>query len=267
MAATAVADLELDLEIFTGPFDLLLTLVLREEIDLLEVDLADVVLSYLDVLEARGELDLELATEFLVLIASLLELKSRLMLPRDEDEIFELAPEEALEELLARMLEAKRYRAAAGYLADRLAAEHGVRFRTAPVPGRLRRVDLADLDAVYQPERLGQAIGELLKLPPVVDVRHITMTRVSLTDRLNYLRRLLRGGQRTISFDKAVAGADRVTVCVTLFALLELYKEGEVRWQQEQAFSDILVSSTAVMEPQIDGEPVVYESSRTETRA
>ena len=78
-----VAELELDLEVFTGPFDLLLTLVLREEVDLLEVELADVVVSYLDVLEARGELDLEVATEFLVLIAALLELKSRLMLPRE----------------------------------------------------------------------------------------------------------------------------------------------------------------------------------------
>src|SRR5947208_13419772 len=83
-------DLELDLEVFSGPFDLLLTLVLREEIDLLEVDLADVVLSYLDHLEARGELDLEVATEFLVLIAALLELKSRLMLPRDEEEWLDL---------------------------------------------------------------------------------------------------------------------------------------------------------------------------------
>jgi len=108
-------DLELDLDVFSGPFDLLLTLVLREEVDLLEVELADVVLSYIDVLEARGELDLEVATEFLVLIAALLELKSRLMLPRDgEDELAELEPGDAAEELLARMLQARRYRRAAG---------------------------------------------------------------------------------------------------------------------------------------------------------
>jgi segregation and condensation protein A len=69
--------LELDLEIFSGPFDLLLALVLREEVDLLELELADVVLAYLDHLEGRGELDLETATEFIVLIAALLELKSR----------------------------------------------------------------------------------------------------------------------------------------------------------------------------------------------
>ena len=108
--STLVAELELDLEVFTGPFDLLLTLVLREEVDLLEVELADVVLSYIDVLESRGELDLEVATEFLVLIAALLELKSRLMLPREDEELLDFEPDIAAEELLARMLEAKRYR-------------------------------------------------------------------------------------------------------------------------------------------------------------
>ena len=109
-------DLELDLEVFSGPFDLLLTLVLREEVDLLEVELADVVLAYLDHLEARGELDLEVATEFLVLIAALLELKSRLMLPREEEELLDVEPEMAADELLARMLEARRYRSASLWL-------------------------------------------------------------------------------------------------------------------------------------------------------
>ena len=121
VSRVTVSELELDLEVFSGPFDLLLTLVLREEVDLLEVELADVVLSYLDLLEGRGELDLEAATEFLLLIAALLELKSRLMLPREEDELLDLEPGEAAEELLARMLEARRYRRAAEHLAWRLA--------------------------------------------------------------------------------------------------------------------------------------------------
>src|SRR5690349_7908356 len=82
-----LVDLELDLDVFAGPFDLLLTLILREEVDLLEVDLAAIVLAYIDHLERRGELDLEAATEFLVLIAALLELKSRLLLPGEEQEL------------------------------------------------------------------------------------------------------------------------------------------------------------------------------------
>src|SRR5271169_1431086 len=130
----SLAALELDLDVFSGPFDLLLTLVLREEVDLLELQLAEVVLAYLDHLQERGELDLETATEFVVLIAALLELKSRLMLLGEEDDLGEIEPELAAEELLARMLEARRYRAASAHLGELLAREHGVRFRAAPLP-------------------------------------------------------------------------------------------------------------------------------------
>src|SRR6478672_2580203 len=107
-----LVDLELDLDVFAGPFDLLLTLILREE-----VDLAEIVIAYIDHLEQRGELELEAATEFLVLIAALLELKSRLLLPGEEQELIDLDPGEAAEELLARLLEAHRYRGAADHLA------------------------------------------------------------------------------------------------------------------------------------------------------
>src|SRR5687768_13868147 len=74
------AELDLDLDVFAGPFDLLMTVVLREEIALAEVELGEIVIAYLEHVEEQGELDLEAATEFLVLIASLLELKSRLLL-------------------------------------------------------------------------------------------------------------------------------------------------------------------------------------------
>ena len=135
-----LADLELDLDVFAGPFDLLLTLILREEVDLLEVDLADVVISYIDHLERRGELDLDAATEFLVLIAALLELKSRLLLPGEEQELIELDPGEAAEELLARLLDAHRYRSASARLRELLASQDGYRFRSAPLPRQLGRV-------------------------------------------------------------------------------------------------------------------------------
>ncbi len=238
-----VASLELDLEVFSGPFDLLLTLVLREEIDLLEVSLADVVLTYLDHLESRGELDLDVATEFLVLIAALLELKSRLMLPRDDDELQDFEPGEAAEELLARMLEARRYRRAADHLATRLAAEEGIRYRAAPLPPGLRRANLADAGAVYNPRRLGSALGGLLRVPPKLSLAHLTIARVTIAERLTHLRDLLRRGATT--FDEAVRGADRVTVAVTLFALLELYKQGEATWTQEESFGAITIAPVA----------------------
>jgi segregation and condensation protein A len=248
--ARIIEELELDLEVFSGPFDLLLTLVLREEVDLLEVQLADVVVSYMDFLEARGELDLEIATEFLVLIAALLELKSRLMLPREEEELLEdLGPGEAAEELLARLVEAKRYRAAADHLAERLAGEHGYRYRSAPLPAFLKKVAYEDVPtAVYDPAQLGAALGGLLRMPEAVRLDHLTIPRVSVAERLSHLRLLLRRGACT--FSEAVKDADRVTVCVTLFALLELYKQGEATWVQDEPFGEIAISPATPRPPE-----------------
>jgi segregation and condensation protein A len=236
-----VIDLELDLDVFAGPFDLLLTLILREEVDLLEVDLAEIVIEYIDHLERRGELDLESATEFLVLIAALLELKSRLMLPGAEEDPIELEPDEAAEELLARLLDAQRYRAVASELAERLAAQSGHRFRSAPLPPAIRRASLTDAVAVYDPRLLAGALGGLLVLPAPIDVRHLTIPKVSVAERLSHLRALLAQGR--FSFEDAVQRADRVTIAVTLFALLELYKQGELTWSQDEPFGEITIDA------------------------
>jgi segregation and condensation protein A len=236
----SIATLDLDLEVFNGPFDLLLTLVLKEEIDLLEVDLAEVVLAYVEYLERSGELDLEATTEFLVLIAALLELKSRLMLPADEEEGLDIEPVEAAEELLARLLEYHRYRQAAEHLHERLEAEHGFRYRSAPLPPQLRRISVEAAEAAYDPERLAEALGELLTVPPPLDLRHVRRPAVSVEQRLRHLRDLLASRSR-FSFDEAVEGVDRLTEAVTLFALLELYKAGEAKWEQEVPFGPITV--------------------------
>jgi segregation and condensation protein A len=236
----SIASLDLDLDLFSGPFDLLLTLVLREEIDLLELSLAEVVLAYLDHLESRGELDLESATEFIVLLAALLELKSRLLLAGEEDEpLLELEPGEAAEELLQRMLDARRYRSAAEHLRELLEREGGVRFRSAPLPSYLSGAAPEPVEGAHDPAVLGQAIGRLLTMPPAISIRHIAIPRVSLAERLGHLRGLLRRGRFT--FDEAVRGADRMTVAVTLFALLELYKRGEAAWEQGECFGEIQV--------------------------
>jgi segregation and condensation protein A len=235
----AVADLDLDLDVFAGPFDLLLAVVLREEVSLLELQLGEVVVAYVDHLEEQGELDLEVATEFLVLIASLLELKSRLMLPREEDGLEALKPEEAVEELLARMLEYRRYRDASAVLNERFEAERGYLYRSAPLPANLRRVAVDAAVAVYDPRRLGSAIGDLLKEPEEVDVSHIRPT-VSLQWRLRVLRDALTR-RASFDFDEEFGGEDRLTQAVTIFALLELYTKGEVNWEQKENFGPIQV--------------------------
>jgi segregation and condensation protein A len=248
-APTRFDRLELDLDVFAGPFDLLLSLVLRDELDLLEVELAEIVVAYVDHLAAAGELDLESATEFLVLIAALLELKSRLMLPGEEllADFDELAPAQAAEELLDRMLQYARFRGAGAWTAAAHAAGQAYLHRVAPLPAALRRVSVAAAERAYDPDVLGQAIGGLLRTPPPIDVRHIAAPRVSVAERLAHLRRLLTRGR--FSFDEAVDGADRVTVAVTLFALLELYKRGEAGWEQEVPFGPITVRAERSPEP------------------
>ena len=229
------AELQLDLETFSGPFDLLLTLVLREEIDLMDVDLGEVVIAYVEHLEQTGELDLEATTEFLVLIAALLELKSRLLLPREEEA--ELGPREAADELLARMLEYRRYRDAAAHLVELFSAERPHLYRSAPLPVELRRMSLEAARPAYDPDRLGEAIRGLLRVPPAPDVSHIRPT-VSLERRLRVLRELL-GHRRRFSFDEAFADEDRLTQAVTLFALLELHRRGEATWEQPEVLGPI----------------------------
>ena len=121
-----------------------------------------------------------------------------------------------------------------------------MRFRAAPLPPGLRRRILPAADGSENPDALGAAIGRLLTKPPEISVRHIGVPRVSVAERLAHLRGLLRRG--AFSFEEAVSGADRMTVAVTLFALLELYKLGEAGWEQQESFGEISVRATTPRE-------------------
>jgi segregation and condensation protein A len=135
MNAAVVHDLDLDLEAFEGPFDLLLTLVLKDELELADVEVAGVVLAFVEGLAQRESADLEASGEFLVLVAALLELKARVLFP-DEDELpfDELDPEEAAGELAERLALYRRFKAAAGWLEERLAGQSDRYFRLGPAP-------------------------------------------------------------------------------------------------------------------------------------
>ncbi|MDQ2676315.1 MAG: segregation/condensation protein A [Actinomycetota bacterium] len=234
-----VADLDLELDVFAGPFDLLMAVVLREGVNLAEVELGEVVVAYVEHLEESGELDLESATEFLVLIAALLELKSRLLLPVDDEEEEMPAPEEAAEELLARMLEYRRYHDAAGYFQELFEGGRDLLFRSAPLPPELRRVSLEAARPVYAGDSLAEAIGGLLRMPEPPDTSHIRPT-VSLERRLVVLRELLKR-RAELDFDDSFGREDKLTQAVTIFALLEMHKRGEATWDQAEIFGPIRI--------------------------
>jgi segregation and condensation protein A len=235
--ATAVRELPLDLDAFEGPFDLLLTLVLREELELRDVDVAEIVLAFVERLAERDELDLEACGEFLVLSAALLELKARGLFPDEELDLEGLDPEEAAEELAERLAAYRRFRAAAGWLEERLEAECDRYFRLgaaplAPAPSR----PLAQQD----PAQLVVALRSLAAVPPEPSLRHLVLSYPPLSRFLDRFRNLLRARGR-FAFDNEVDRLSRIEQIVAFLALLELRKRGEAQIAQAGPFEPITV--------------------------
>ena len=234
----AVRELELDLDAFEGPFDLLLSLVLREELPLQEVDLAEIVIAFVQHLEAKGELDLDACGEFLVLISALLELKARAMFPEEEAELSELEPEAAAEELARRLAEYRRAKEAASWLRERLDERRDVFFRLGPAPLAPRpERTLAPQD----PLDLAAALRGLAVEPPEPSVAHMGLRFPPVTQFLDRWRALLRR-RRRFDFDQEVTGLSRVEVAVAFLALLELRKLDEVAIVQAGPFAPIRIS-------------------------
>jgi segregation and condensation protein A len=235
--ATAVRELPLDLDAFEGPFDLLLTLVLREELELRDVDVAEIVLAFVERLAERDELDLEACGEFLVLSAALLELKARGLFPDEELDLEGLDPEEAAEELAERLAAYRRFRAAAGWLEERLEAESDRYFRLgaaplAPTPSR----PLAQQD----PAQLVVALRSLAAVPAEPSLRHLVLTYPPLSRFLDRFRNLLKARGR-FAFDNEVDRLSRVEQIVAFLALLEMRKRGEAQIAQAGPFEPITV--------------------------
>lgn len=232
--------------VFEGPFDLLLHLITREQVDLWEVSLSSIVDSYVATLsELRAALDLETATEFLLIAAVLLELKARRLLPgRDDVELDEeLGLWEERDLLLARLLEAKTFKDAAEAMNRLMDAAARSLPRRAGLEERY--LGLApDLLAGVRPEHLRDALGRLLAPKPVphVDLEHVAPIRASVADAVAELVERLPAAGRA-SFRSLTAGAGgRLEVIVRFLAVLELYKQGRVELDQAGNFAELQVT-------------------------
>ena len=231
-------ELELGLDAFEGPFDLLLTLVLKDEVELGDVEVAEIVVSFCERLAERNELDLEACGEFLVLVAALLELKARALFPGEEAELEELEPEEAAEELAQRLAEYRRIKAAAAWLSERLERESDRFFRLGPAPLAPKpQLQLAP----QEPERLAGALRALAAEPPAVSLAHLELRFPPVAQFLERFRAVLRRRSR-FDFDAEVAGLARIEQAVAFLALLELRKSGEVVLEQAAPFAPIRVA-------------------------
>lgn len=230
--------------VYEGPFDLLLHLILKQEVDLWEIHLSTIVDAYLAEIERMERLDLEVATEFLLIAATLVDLKAKRLLPgRDSTDIDEeLLRVEERDLLLVRLLDCKTFQDAAAALV-RLHDEGARRYaRTAGpeepfrslAPDPLSRIGVDDLAAAAR-----RALAP--KPPAQVDTDHVAPVRASVRDAIETVLALLPA-QGAIRFVDLARGAPhRLEIVVRFLAVLELYKQGVVELEQPSTFAELVV--------------------------
>jgi segregation and condensation protein A len=235
---------EVTTPVFEGPFDLLLHLILREQVDLYEVSLTRIVDAYLQELERLQAVDLDLATEFLLIAATLVELKARRLRPgpANVDLDDELALWEERDLLLARLVECKTFKDAAVAL-EGLAREAGRSFPRVAGPDE-RFIELTpDVLAGVTPHDLHQAFLRAVTPKPVIriDLDHVAPIRASVAEAVQeLLEELPLIG--TISFRRLTGDlVERLEVVVRFLAVLELFKQGFVDLDQPRSFGEIQI--------------------------
>lgn len=241
--------IEVATPVFEGPFDLLLHLIMREEVDIHEISLATIVDAYLLELAKMAELDLEIATEFLLIAATLVEIKSRRLLPGREnvDLDEELALWEERDLLLARLLECKTFKDVAKILAVFVDDADRVYARTTGPDERFAEVtpDLLEGLTIQKLER--GFINAITPKPQMsINYYHVNPIRFTVAEAVEELMTELPRKLRT-SFRELTANfVERLEVVVRFLALLEMYKQGYIEIDQVDRFGDITVEWTGI---------------------
>jgi segregation and condensation protein A len=235
--------------VYEGPFDLLLHLIMKEEVDIHEISLSTIVDAYLAELAKMQELDLDIATEFLLIAATLIELKTRRLLPGKEtvdlDEEFALWEERDL--LLARLLECKTFKDVAKILANFVDDADRVYGRSVGADERFAEVT-PDLLEGLTIEKLQTGFVRAITPRPrnEVNLFHVSPIRFTVAEAVEELMdELPRMGSAT--FRSITSGlVERLEVVVRFLALLEMYKQGYIEIDQIDRFGDITVQWTGV---------------------
>lgn len=233
---------QIRIQAFEGPFDLLLHLIAKRELDIYEVSLAEITEEYLAHLRRMEDLDLEVATEFLVVAATLIEIKAARLLPgppADDEEALALSDRDLL---IARLLEYRAFKDAADRLRALMADNAGSIGRGAGpgpefanlAPDLMARVSPADLRTLAAAALSDKAI-------PHVDVSHIAPIRVSVTEAIGEIAALLEEQPRATFRELTRNCRARIEVIVRFLAVLELVKRGTADVAQAGTFGEIVV--------------------------
>jgi segregation and condensation protein A len=235
---------EVTTSVFEGPFDLLLHLILKQEVDLWEISLSRIVDEYLGELERMESLDLDVTTEFLLIAATLVDLKARRLLPSLEEVELdeELLRFEERDLLLARLLECKTFKDAARAIDALVRRADRSLPRRAGVEEPFASLTPDPLERVAPSTLLAAAMRALAARPElVIEVDHIAPIRVSVRDAVETVLHALPQHE-PVTFRELVADAPtRLETIVRFLAVLELYKQGVVDLEQFDTFGDLLV--------------------------
>jgi segregation and condensation protein A len=247
------------LENFEGPFDLLLSLISRRQLDVTEVALSTVTDEFLTYIGAAGEWDLGQATEFLVVAATLLDLKTARLLPSaDIEDEEDLALLEARDLLFARLLQYRAYKLAAAYLAELERAQSRRHGRSVELEAQFTALLPEVVIGVSRERFAALAAAAMTPKPiPIVATEHVHMQRVSVREHMAILReRLRRSGSST--FRALINDCESTLEVVARFlGLLELYRDGAVAFDQAAALAELRVrwtGSDTDDEPPLDGD-------------
>jgi segregation and condensation protein A len=238
---------QVHLDVYSGPFDLLLGLIGKHKLDVTEIALAKVTDEFIAFIRSHEHVwDLGQASEFLLVAATLLDLKAARLLPSAEVEDDEdLALLEARDLLFARLLQYRAFKEVAATMAGRMVDERLLRPRSVPVEPHFARL-LPELILGITPEQLAMIAARAMtpKPPPVVGLDHLHAPPVSVREQAALLIDRLRR-TRTASFRVLIADADATIVVVARFlALLELFREGAVAFEQAAPLGDLTIRWT-----------------------
>lgn len=234
------ASLQLDLDSYAGPFDLLCSVLLRRELPVEDVPLAEVVVGYVQRLAQEERIDPDTAGEFLLVVAGLMEIKARELLAQETElQLEDPASVEAQHDMLARLVRYSTFRGAAAWLSEQGSSRRWWRIASRPVKRRTAAYEGPVLD----PTLLRRSM-EVLLAQPDVDVRHLVGRHASVQEMTGRLLDQLQR-RREFQLDDAVAGLTRLDQAVAFVAALELCKNGEVELRQQERFGPILVRRKA----------------------
>jgi segregation and condensation protein A len=239
-------DYAIHLENFEGPLDLLLHLIKKNEMDIYDIPMAAITDQYLTILDAMKVLNLDLAGEFLLMAATLLHIKSKLLLPRLVDEEHEDEEDDPRAELVRRLLEYQKYKEVSQILDHQPRLGRDLFARAAPQPEVLEETE-AGFVAVGLFDLLA-ALKEVLKEAPEQFVHEVNMEQLSVKDRINTILSCLQGKESVAFVDLFSGGLKRNELIVTFLAMLELVKLRMVRFMQNTSHGTIWLFPAVVLE-------------------